>query len=154
MMARKRMSRSQEYVRDSVSHPSQAKEIREERKKWREDEILRKNTCEAEAPTPSTRRKAKTTRRRIISLIILVIILVVASIQGIRIYSFIQERESLIQIQHALIKERAKFQEELTNVNSTEYVEQQAREQLKLIMPGETLYIFPKIQENTDGDEN
>jgi cell division protein FtsB len=148
------MSRSQEYIRDSVSRPSEAKEIREERKKWREDEIKRKNSCEVEEPIPSTRRKAKNSRRRIISLIILVIVFIAICFQGIKIYSLIQERESLRQIQQDLIKERARFEEELTNVNSSEYVEQQAREQLKLIMPGETLYIFPKIQEETEGEED
>jgi cell division protein FtsB len=81
-------------------------------------------------------------------------ILVAAGIQGAKIYSLIQEKETLIQVQHELIKERSKFLELLTNVNSTEYVEQQAREQLKLIMPGETLYIFPKIMENRDDEEN
>lgn len=153
-MARKRMSRSQEYTRDSISRPSQAQEIREERKKWREDEILRKNSCELESSAPSTRKKAKTNRRRIISLIILVIIVIAGSIQGVKIYNLVQEKETLIKLQNDLIKERVKFEEELTNVNSTEYVEQQAREQLKLIMPGETLYIFPRIQEKDDDEGN
>jgi cell division protein FtsB len=153
-MARKRMSRSQEYIRDSISRPSEAQEVREERKKWREDEMLRKSSCQVEELAPSSRRKAKTTRRRIISLVILIMILVAAGIQGAKIYSLIQEKETLIQVQHELIKERSKFLELLTNVNSTEYVEQQAREQLKLIMPGETLYIFPKIMENRDDEEN
>ncbi|MDX9888710.1 MAG: septum formation initiator family protein [Anaerovoracaceae bacterium] len=153
-MARKRMSRSQEYIRDSISRPSEAQEVREERKKWREDEILRKNSCGVEEPALSNRRKAKTTRRRIISLVILLMILVAAGIQGAKIYSLIQEKEALIQVQHELIKERTKFLELLTNVNSTEYVEQQAREQLKLIMPGETLYIFPKIREDLDDEAN
>lgn len=153
-MARKRMSRSQEYIRDSISRPSEAQEVREERKKWREDEMLRKTSCQVEEPAPSSRRKAKTTRRRIISLVILLIILVAAGIQGAKIYSLIQEKEALIQVQHELIKERTKFLELLTNVNSTEYVEQQAREQLKLIMPGETLYVFPKIMDKRDDEEN
>jgi cell division protein FtsB len=32
-------------------------------------------------------------------------------------------------------------------------VEQQAREQLKLIMPGETLYIFPKKEDNSNDED-
>lgn len=153
-MARKRMSRSQKYIRDSISRPSEAQEIREERKKYREEEILRKNSCEVEETSPSTRRKAKVTRRRIISLVILGIIIIAGSIQGARIYSLVQEKEALIKVQNDLIKEKIKFEELLTNVNSTEFVEQQAREQLKLIMPGETIYIFPKIQENKDSEDN
>lgn len=151
-MARKRRSRSQEYIRDSIKSPSDAEEIRQQRKQLREEEILRKSACENEAPTPSTRRKAKNTRRRVLALVILGIVMVAVAIQGVKIYSLVQERDALKQSQIELIKEKAKFQEELTNVNSTEYVEQQAREQLKLIMPGETLYIFPKIQEDDEGE--
>lgn len=103
------MSRSQEYIRDSISRPSEAQEVREERKKWREDEMLRKTSCQVEEPAPSSRRKAKTTRRRIISLVILLIILVAAGIQGAKIYSLIQEKEALIQVQHELIKSALNF---------------------------------------------
>lgn len=151
-MAKKRMSRSQEYVRNSINRPSETRELREERKKCRDDELRRKNTCEIEEPTTSTRRKAKNIRRRILSFIILGIILIAVGFQGIKIYSLIQEKEALLEAQHALIKERVKCEEELSNVNSVEYIEQQAREQLKLIMPGEILYIFPKIEEDTEGE--
>lgn len=153
-MAKKRMSRSQEYTRDSISRPSEAQIAREERKKLREEELLRKMSCEKEDVAPSSRRKAKATRRRVISLVILGIIIIAASIQGAKIYSLAQEKEALIKVQEELIKEKLRFEDLLTNVNSTEYVEQQAREQLKLIMPGETLYIFPKVQENGDGSDD
>ena len=153
-MVKKRMSRSQEYVRDSINSPLEARELREERKKCREDELRRKNTYEIEEPNKSTRRKAKNIRRRIVSFIILGIILIAVGFQGIKIHSLIQEKEAMEQAHHDLIKEKAKYEEELSNVNSAEYIEQQAREQLKLIMPGEILYIFPKIEEDTEDEEN
>lgn len=148
------MSRSQEYVRDSIKKPSETQMIREERKRIREEELQRKNTCEADVVTTSTRRKAKNTRRRILYLLIIAVILAAISIQGVKIYSLAKEKEALKEVQYNLIKEKARLEEELTNVNSAEYVEQQAREQLKLIMPGEILYIFPKIQEDTRGEED
>jgi cell division protein DivIC len=153
-MARKRMSRSQEYVRDSINRPAETNEVREDRKKQREHELKRKTSCDVEAPIPSQRRKAKTTRRRFIYLAIIGIIIVAVGIQAVNLHSLVQEREGLRRIQQELIKDKAKYEEELTNVNSTEYVEQKAREQLKLIMPGEILYIFPKVQEDTEGEED
>lgn len=158
-MAKKRMSRSQEYVRNSINRPSESKELREERKKCRDDQLRRKSTYEIEEQNTSTRRKAKNIRRRILSFVILGIILMAVGFQGIKIHSLIQEKEALLEVQQDLIKERAQCKEELSNVNSVEYIEQQAREQLKLIMPGEILYIFPKIEEdteegNTEGEAN
>jgi cell division protein FtsB len=74
-------------------------------------------------------------------------------IQVYHIYSLAKEREELTLNRYALEKERDRLEEELNNVNSTEYVEQQAREQLKLIMPGETLYIFPKKEDNSNDED-
>jgi len=42
-----------------------------------------------------------------------------------------------------LIETRDKLIRELENVNNPEYIEQQARSQLRLVMPGEVLYILP-----------
>jgi cell division protein FtsB len=151
-MANKRLSRSQEYVKKSVSHPSKAQAEREERKQKRELELAKRRYCESPEPAPSIRRKAKNVRRRIMYLLILAALLLALSIQAFHIYSLVKEREELALNRYALEKEKARLEEELKNVNSTEYVEQQAREQLKLIMPGETLYIFPKKEEANDGN--
>jgi len=152
-MAKKRMSRSQEYVKKSVSHPSKTLEEREQRKQNREMEVARKKACEAPEPVPSVRRKAKNVRKRFMYLAVIIVLLLALGIQVYHIYSLAKEREELTLNRYALEKERERLEEEWNNVNSTEYVEQQAREQLKLIMPGETLYIFPKKEDNSNDED-
>ena len=52
-------------------------------------------------------------------------------------------RELQLVEQEMLIETRDKLIRELENVNNPEYIEQQARSQLRLVMPGEVLYILP-----------
>lgn len=96
------------------------------------------------------KRKLKQVSRNIF--IYLVMALFVISIAGFSIFRIVdlklEERELLAE-QQALIQEKEKLKEQLANVNNPEFIEQEARKQLKLIMPGETLYIL-----KDDTDEN
>jgi cell division protein DivIC len=98
----------------------------------------------------ATKRKLKKVSRNIF--IALMMVLVVLSIAGISIFRIIDlkiEEHQLLAQQEALISEKEKLTEQLANVNNPEFIEQEARKQLKLIMPGETLYILKdEIDEN------
>jgi hypothetical protein len=91
-MAKKRMSRSQEYVKKSVSHPSKTQEEREQRKQKREMEAARKKACEIPEPVPSVRRKAKNLRKRLMYLAVIIVLLLALGIQVYHIYSLAKER--------------------------------------------------------------
>ena len=54
----------------------------------------------------------------------------------------------------ALEAEKKALQEELSVVDSKEYIEQQAREQLRMIQPGETLYVLKKREKAEDETAN
>lgn len=74
------------------------------------------------------------------------IICIIFLLAGLSVYKIIDlklEENKLEGQRQELIKEQKKLKEELKNVNDPEYIEQQARKQLKLIMPGETLYVLP-----------
>ncbi|HZK88378.1 MAG TPA: septum formation initiator family protein [Anaerovoracaceae bacterium] len=50
-----------------------------------------------------------------------------------------------------LTEQKIKLEDELKNVRDPKYVEQQARTQLRMIFPGEILYILPeKTKENNE----
>ena len=57
-----------------------------------------------------------------------------------------EERE-LLQEQRDLEARKAELEEELTRVDETDYIEQQARQQLHMIKPGEILYLLPEHDE-------
>jgi cell division protein DivIC len=98
----------------------------------------------------ATKRKLKKVSRNIfVYLVIAVIVLSVAGISVFRIIDLKMEEHQLLTQQQALLQEKEKLKEQLANVNNPEFIEQEARKQLKLIMPGETLYI---LKDETDGN--
>ena len=98
----------------------------------------------------ATKRKLKKVSRNLF--VYLIMTFVVLSIAGFSIFRIIDlkmEEHQLLAQQEALIQEKEKLTEQLANVNNPEFIEQEARKQLKLIMPGETLYILQdEIDEN------
>lgn len=96
----------------------------------------------------ATKRKLKKVSRNIaVYLMMALIVLSVAGFSVFRIIDLKMEEHQLLAQQEALIQEREKLKEQLANVNNPEFIEEEARKQLKLIMPGETLYI---LKDETD----
>lgn len=57
--------------------------------------------------------------------------------------------------QEALQKEKAQLEKELSEINNPENIEEQAREQLRLIKKGEYLYVFPEdMNEDEESSED
>ncbi len=99
----------------------------------------------------ATKRKLKKISRNIV--VYLMMVLIVLSVAGFSVFRIIDlkmEEHQLLAQQEALIREKEKLKEQLANVNNPEFIEQEARKQLKLIMPGETLYI---LKDETDENE-
>lgn len=98
----------------------------------------------------ATKRKLKKVSRNIfVYLLMTFIVLSIAGFSVFRIIDLKMEEHQLLAQQEALIAEKERLTEQLANVNNPEFIEQEARKQLKLIMPGETLYILQdEIDEN------
>lgn len=93
------------------------------------------------------RRLRKMTRSFLVYLAIGGAILLLAGMSVYRILDLKWEQQELLAQQAELQRQKEKLTEQLAHVNDPEFIEQEARKQLKLIMPGETLYILQ------DGDE-
>lgn len=78
------------------------------------------------------------------------VVLVVVGIIGaitlsvFNVISLKKEQKEMREQQEALEKEKAQLEKQLSEINDPENMEQQAREQLRLIKKGEYLYIFPE----------
>ncbi len=96
----------------------------------------------ASAPM-TTRRKKKIVRNRIRLLIIAAILVVVFGVSIYKIISLNVERIKLRNEQTKLLEQKKEYKKESENVNSLEYVEKKAREDLKLVLPGEIIYSIP-----------
>jgi len=91
---------------------------------------------------PSKRQTGRRLRRRAVYTMITMAILVVIGISVFNALSVQMEYDAVLAEQKALLMQKQLLSNELTQVDSPEYVEQQARTHLRMIMPGERLYIL------------
>lgn len=97
------------------------------------------------------RRLRKGARNFLVYLLIGGAVLLLAGFSAFRILELKLEERTLLAQQAELEHQKEKLTEQLAHVNDPEFIEQEARKQLKLIMPGETLYI---LQDEGEPDGN
>lgn len=124
--------------------------------KEREEERARRHARQSTAGKMAIRRQK--TRRKILIGFIVVCIIGVMSLSLINIVSMKKEQHDVLTQQEQLKKEKSSLEKELENINDPENLEEQARNQLRLIKPGETLYMFPdeitEKESSTDNEED
>ncbi len=118
---------------------------------------LRRKKLDRKAELEDPRRARRIARRRRSVFLVLLIIFIIGAFlvrAGYRSYMLAKERALVQSKLDALNRKKAELKVELLLVNSDEYVEQQARNQLHMIKPGEILYIIPKPASDYDATEN
>ncbi len=85
--------------------------------------------------------------------VIVTVLIAVVGVSVKNIFSLRLEQKELQAANSQLTAEKASLKDELKNVNDEEYIEEQARIQLKLIKPGEVLYILNENQDSSDGED-
>ena len=97
-------------------------------------------------------KKKKKRRINYTQMFIAILTMVIAAyaiMQVINIGKQLNERKRIEEETKMLLSEKEALQEELRNINSKEYIEDQARKRLKLARPGETIFII-----ESEEDEN
>jgi len=112
---------------------------------------------EAEIRQTAEKQPAKKVRinggRMALTIIVAVLMLVLLmSVKGI--FTLRAEQKALEEENSALLLEKEALKDELENVSDKEYIEEQARIQLKLIKPGEILYILDDEKDKKDDEED
>lgn len=141
-MARKKR-RSRQFKKSSrVINMEEARQQRLQKRQTAREEAERERTASDERRIRRKRalRKRQSFRRILVGLIIVVMLgFLCASITGIVMLK--KEQHEVLKKQEQLKEEKAKLKEDLKNINDKESIEEQAREKLKLVKPGETIYI-------------
>jgi cell division protein FtsB len=70
-------------------------------------------------------------------------ILCIIGVSAFNIVSLKLTEAKTMKEQQALLEQKDKLEKVYSQVNSPEYIEQQARQQLRMIKPGEILYVLP-----------
>ena len=90
----------------------------------------------------SPEEKKKKHTQLIIKILVVVLLVVASGYSVYRIGVLKMDKHKLNDINMDLRREKAMLEEELKNVQDLEYVEEEAREKLNLILPGEVIYKF------------
>ena len=113
--------------------------------------IKRKAAQEKEAEENS--RKAFVTGRR---LGVFVVVVVIVALIGVSGKSIMTLNETAVAAEKAYVEkeeEKARLDAEYSMINDPEYIESQARERLKMIKPGEKMYIFEEKYQEAKEDK-
>ncbi len=121
---------------------------REKRKKARLEKAERIYQARKEAP--SQRKAAKRKRRLLIYAAIIIFVVAAVSVSLVEIISLEKEKAELVSEKTRLTKELEDAQNELASTDDPEYIEQQVREKLNMVYPGEIIYISPDEEDKID----
>lgn len=140
--------RKRKITDDNVIDLSDA---REKRRLKREHELnKRKKSIQRPKRIKEDRTKRqiiKSNRIRYTILLLSFLMLIFLGFSTFTIVSLKMQENQAIALADKLKNDKAKLQNELKLINTPEYLEQQARLQLKMIKPGELLYVFPTTSE-------
>ncbi len=116
------------------------KHAQQERRAKR-DEVKAQRDRAAERKRRLAQKAAKHRRAVFACVIVGVAVLLLVGTTLFKIYELSKEKAEMEARLEELTREKQALQDELSNVESDEYVEQQARSELRMIKEGETLYV-------------
>ena len=119
-------------------------EARQRRKQKREEAAEKKYKVRKTKSVMTQRQAGKKARRRMVYFVIFLAILGIIAASVFNIISLKLTEAKTMKEQQALLEQKARLERIYSQVNSPEYIEQQARQQLKMIKPGEILYVLPE----------
>ena len=154
-MGRKRRSREFKNNSQVIDIDQARKERLEKRRaeKAKEEEKIRYAASQNTRGKMAIRRSRR--RRRLVIGLIVVGIIGAITFSLLNVISLKKEQRSMREQQEALQKEKAQLEKELSEINNPENIEEQAREQLRLIKKGEYLYVFPEdMNEDEESSED
>ena len=97
------------------------------------------------------KKRVRINRGRMALTVIVVLLIAGLGMSVKNIFDLWAEQKALTEQNKALAVEKNSLEEELKNINDYDYIEEQARIQLKLIKPGEILYI---LDDDTSEEED
>ena len=124
---------------------------REKRRRARAEKAER--VYQAQKAAPSQRKAAKHRRRLLIYAAVIALVVAAVAASAIEIISLEREKAQLAAEQAELTRQLEAAQNELENTDDPDYIEQQVRQKLNMVYPGEIIYISPD-EENKINDKD
>lgn len=150
-MKKRRKGRIREFERSGMQKPDENRSSQQ---------MQYAGESEVSCTPKKKKKKMKINRGRLILTAIVLVMIAVVGMSVKNIFDLRAEQEELKQQKKNLLQEEQSLKEELKNVNDLDYIEEQARIQLRMIKPGEILYITDddlkenKQEGNGDGQQS
>ena len=135
----------EKHVSDDTLYDADISFTERDISKAQEERSARRSEETARNEARREQRKRINRNRRIVMAVLFVLLLTIVGLLGKNIKGYVEltnQKAAAEEKLEALQNEKGALEEELEQVNSDEYVEQQARSELKMIRPGETLYLL------------
>lgn len=148
-MAKKRRS-SQFKESSQVIDIEEARRKRQEKRKKQQD---REKQAEAATQQRRVARSRVKAGRRKKSIVYAVIILAIIAAIGMSIWNIIALKADYNEAKaqnEQLTQQKKELEQQIEDSSKKEFIEKEAREQLRMVNPGETVYIVPYAEEETE----
>ena len=137
---------------------SQVIDIQEARKKRQEKRQKQQQRAakQAEAAEKKPVRAAARARQRRRKIIVAAIALAFIAAIGMSIFNIVSlkaEQKEALEQQKQLQQEKEELQQQLENSSDPDYIEEEAREQLRLVDPGEKIYVVPSVGDTKEEEK-
>jgi cell division protein FtsB len=139
-MLKKKKRRSREFKDNS--QVIDLNEARQLRKLKREEAVKKKDRGKRPKLVITERQAGKKARRRLVYFAVFLIMVGVIVASAFNIINLKITEAQTLKEKQALLDQKSRLERIYSQVNSPEYIEQQARQQLRMIRPGEILYIL------------
>ena len=91
---------------------------------------------------------------RIAIFVVVVVLFVVVTMSINNVFDLTLEQHELKKQNEDLKEQKAALEKEFENINDKNYIEEQAREQLNMVKPGEIVYIIEEEDQGKDKDKD
>lgn len=149
-MAKKRRS-SQFKDSSQVIDIDEARRKRQEKRKRQQKLTAGARAAEQKLTRPGVKQSRR--RRGIIYTAIMAVIIAVVGLSAFNIVSLKKEQMEMKQKQQELTDIKAEKEEKLRHLNDPDYIEEQARTRLRLVLPGEQIYVFPSLENQDEAEK-
>lgn len=123
----------------------EARQKRQAKRKVQREARMKREAAKVREPQTRGKRaiRRKKNRNRLLAVLVVLVVLGVVAGAGVRVATLLGEKNQLEAQHEALLNEKAELEQKIENSKDKQALEDAARQELRLIKPGETLYMFP-----------
>lgn len=129
------------------------REFEKKNKTFNIREAKPKESVPAQTEPKKTKKKTVLHMRRLVASTVILIFVVSIGVSAVKLIQLKNEKDKLLDRQAELMLLKEDLTAELDHVDSPEYIEQQARKNLRLIKENEILFILPEKPNKDDSKD-